>query len=205
MRSPFDAAALMLAQKTRSNIALVSEVRITSYNVCYTKLLRPQRVRPQRCQPQRCQPQPRQPPQGRPQRGWKITSLSGEVGPSAAYANGKVFAVNEYAKFAAINPTNGTASELWESSEYLAEVSSPLAADNWVIVATSYGMAACYDQTNGEKLWENDFGEGFYSSPILADGKIYLADMGGTMHIMKAGNNFELIAEHDMGGKVFIV
>jgi len=131
---------------------------------------------------------------------WKNDCMMGEVGPSPAFGNGLVFAANEYATLAAIDPTNG--SKVWESNEYLPEVASPVAAEGLLIIATSYGMVACYDAKTGTKNWENDFGEGFYSSPVAADGKLFATDMKGVVHIMKLSTQAEKIADIPTGEKV---
>ena len=44
-------------------------------------------------------------------------------------------------------------------------------------------MLACYDAATGEKYWEEEATQGFYASPMVADGKLYAMDMGGIMHI----------------------
>ena len=38
----------------------------------------------------------------------------------------------------------------------------------------------------------------FTSSPIAADGKVYLASEDGRVYVLKAGPAFELLAENDM-------
>jgi len=131
---------------------------------------------------------------------WKNYCMMGEVGPSPAFGAGLVFAGNEYATLAAIDPSNG--SKVWENNEYLPEVASPVVADGLLIVATSYGMLVCYDAKTGTKNWENDFGEGFYSSPVVADGKLFATDMKGVVHVMKLSAQFEKIADNPTGEKV---
>ena len=131
---------------------------------------------------------------------WKNDCMMGEVGPSPAFGNGLVFATNEYATLAAIDPTNG--SKIWDSNEYMPEVASPVVTDGLLFVATSYGMLACYDAKTGTKNWESDFGEGFYSSPVVADGKLFATDMKGVVHIMKVAAQAEKIADIATGEKV---
>jgi outer membrane protein assembly factor BamB len=129
---------------------------------------------------------------------WEIDCIFGEVGPSVAYSDGIVFAVNEYAKLAAIKI--GESPEiLWEDDEYLSDVPSPVATNELLIMATSYGVVVCYNSKTGEKYWEQEFDNGFYSSPMLADNKIYLMDMQGITHIMKAGKQYELMGEAPIG------
>ena len=129
---------------------------------------------------------------------WKFDCISGEVGPSVAYANGIVFSVNDYSKLAAVE-IGDPPKLLWENSEYLSDVPSPVANDRYVFLITSYGTAVCYDARTGEKYWEHDFGNNIYASPILAEGKVYIPDKNGIMHIFKADKSFSLIGEPALG------
>lgn len=131
---------------------------------------------------------------------WKIDATYGEVGPSLAYANGIVFVMNDYAKLVAIK-IGSTPKILWEDNEFLSDVPSPVATDKYVFIPTSYGVIACYEAKTGKALWNHDFSTGVYASPILAEGKIYLLDRKGVMHIFKADKEFTLIAESALGEK----
>jgi outer membrane protein assembly factor BamB len=129
---------------------------------------------------------------------WKVEALMGEVGPSAAYADGLVFGTNEYARTVAVKPEPGT-SFVWEDDEYMSEASSPVAYQGLLFLSTTYGVLVCYDAKNGEKIWEKEFNDGFYSSPMVADGKIYITDLGGTTHILRADRTGALVGEPVMG------
>jgi outer membrane protein assembly factor BamB len=109
-----------------------------------------------------------------------------------------VFAANEYATLLAIRPGNPP-EILWETNEYLPEVSSPVAAEGLLFIGTSYGVIACYDATNGEILWEYECDQGLYASPLIADGKVYFLDMDGVMHIFKLDSTMTLIGEPALG------
>ena len=125
---------------------------------------------------------------------WKIDCISGEVGPSAAYADGVVYSVNEYSKLAAVK-IGGTPEILWEDNEYLSDVPSPVATGKYLFLVTSYGVAVCYDAKKGSKYWTKEFGNTIYASPVLADGKIYLLNSKGTMYIFNADKTFSLMGE----------
>jgi len=133
---------------------------------------------------------------------WSIKCMMGEVGPSPAFASGIVYAANEYAKLVAIDLNNPT-EVLWEDDEYLPEVSSPVVSEGLLFIATSYGVFACYDANTGEKYWEQEYGQGFYSSPIVADGKVYALDMNGEMHIFSVNKEFKLEGESKLGEKAY--
>lgn len=131
---------------------------------------------------------------------WHLDCITGEVGPSVAYANGIVYALNEYASLVAIK-TGEKPEVLWEAYDYLSDVPSPIAYKDMLFIVTSYGAVACYNATSGEILWEQEFDNGFYSSPILVDGKIYLLDREGVMHIFKAEKQYTGVATSSLGEK----
>ena len=131
---------------------------------------------------------------------WNIACLSGEVGPSAGYADGMVFAANEYAKLVGIK-IGGSPEIAWEADEFLPEVASPLAVNGLLYIATSYGVLACYDTKSGEKLWSQEFGGSFYASPVFADGKVYITDMTGKTYIVKATHDYQLVGSPELGEK----
>ncbi len=129
---------------------------------------------------------------------WNIESVFGEVGPSVAYADGIVYAMNEYASLYAIK-LGDEPEILWENMDYLSDVPSPIATKKYLFVPTSYGVFACYDAKTGEQFWEQEFDNGSYSSPMMVDGKIYLMDMGGVMHIFSASDKYVAIGTASLG------
>jgi outer membrane protein assembly factor BamB len=70
-------------------------------------------------------------------------------------------------------------------------------------VATSYGVLVCYDAKTGEKYWEKEFSNGFYSSPMIAEGKLYVIDVHGVTHILKADKTGTVLAEPELGEPVY--
>jgi outer membrane protein assembly factor BamB len=132
---------------------------------------------------------------------WRVECLTGEVGASACSANGIVYGASEYSKLVAINAADGNL--IWESSEFLPEVSSPVATKDNLYLATSYGMFVAYDTGTGDLRKEHDLGVEFYSSPMIAEGRIYLFSNDGKMHIFSADNDCNLIDSFETGEKTF--
>ena len=128
---------------------------------------------------------------------WRVECLTGEVGSSPCSANGVVFGASEYSKLVAINGADG--SVLWESTDYLPEVSSPVATKDNLYLATSYGVVAAFDAKTGELRKEHDLGVEFYSSPVIVGGKMYLFSNSGKMHIFSADNEFQLLDSFETG------
>lgn len=127
---------------------------------------------------------------------WSVDCMSGEVGPSVAVGSGFVFAGNEYATLAAIDPKS--ASIVWENNEYLPEVSSPVHHNGLLYVATTYGVLVCYDALTGEKVWEHEVNAGFYGSPVIADNHLFIIDMDGNMQVFTVGRNGKLVHTNAM-------
>jgi len=129
---------------------------------------------------------------------WSIEVLAGDVAPSLALNSKMVYAVTDYARLAAIKPGPGP-SIVWEDNMFTSDVSSPVATENYLFIATGNGDVACYDAIAGDTLWTHYFMDQFYASPVVAEEKVYILDRSGVMHIVKAGPKFEIIAEPALG------
>ncbi|MCX6304903.1 MAG: PQQ-binding-like beta-propeller repeat protein [Bacteroidetes bacterium] len=129
---------------------------------------------------------------------WQMNCISGEVGPSVAYADGVVFAVNDFSKLSAI-AIGDPPKLLWEDSDYLSDIPSPLATGKFLFLVTSYGTVVCYDAKNGTKYWEQEFETPTYASPILAEGRVYLLDKKGIMHIFPADQVYKATGQPALG------
>lgn len=132
---------------------------------------------------------------------WRVECFAGEIAASACSANGIVIGASEHSKMVAINGIDG--SMLWESNEYLPEVASPVALENNVYIATSYGIVASFDTQTGELKVEHDLETGFYSSPVIAEGKIYLIGLEGKVHVFTADDAFRLLHSFDTGESTY--
>lgn len=134
---------------------------------------------------------------------WFQECLGGEVAPSPAYADSRVFVANEYAVASCITLA-GTAEAMetavaWEYDDLLTEISSPVGDGERFYFGTALGDIVCLDAKTGENLWTQEVDDGFRSSPILVGDRIYMADEGGTMHIFRASGTYESIAEIPLG------
>ncbi|MFW6152705.1 MAG: PQQ-binding-like beta-propeller repeat protein, partial [Verrucomicrobiota bacterium] len=125
---------------------------------------------------------------------WSVEASGGEPAPSPAWLEGKIFTASDYAGIACIDPASGEI--LWQNDLIdLPSVSSPLAADGLLFVCSSYGTVSCLDAGTGEVVWTHDFQKGFYSSPVLVDGKIYAIDRKGAAHIFEAAREYRALSQ----------
>ncbi len=135
---------------------------------------------------------------------WRGGCMRGRIAPSPAYAEGMVYVVNDYARLAAIT-LGETPNVAWEYIDDLSEVSSPLATKDLVIMAASYGAVTCFERKTGERLWIQDFDEGFYSSPILVGDSVFLIDMSGVTYVFKAAKEFILLSKNELGERAMTI
>ena len=134
---------------------------------------------------------------------WTVECLGGEVAPSAAYANGMVFAANEYASATGIT-LGGTAEAVeataaWEFTDLMPEISSPVGDGERFYFGTTVGDIVCLDAKTGENLWTHEAEDGFDSSPVLVGDKIYISDKSGIMYIVRAGAAYEELGKLKLG------
>jgi outer membrane protein assembly factor BamB len=132
---------------------------------------------------------------------WHVECLGGEVAPSAAYADGVVYVANEYATASAIDVRNRGSEPkiLWQWDEALPDAASPLANEDFLILPTGFGVVSCLDVKTGKVLWEQEFDDGFYSSPILVNDRVYIIDLRGRMQAFKMDDEFERLGASTIG------
>jgi outer membrane protein assembly factor BamB len=86
---------------------------------------------------------------------------------SPAYSNGKVFISGD--KLFCFNAENGT--EIWSSFVY-GKGTSPSVVDGRVFINPS--IIYCLNENNGTEIWRRSAAGDNYSSPALANGKVYV-------------------------------
>jgi len=128
---------------------------------------------------------------------WQFEGMLGEVAPSPAYEDGRVFAGNQLLNLLAVDAASGD--RIWETFDDIPDVASPLAAGELLVMAASYGVVTCLEAATGEPVWQREFDTGFYASPVLAGGRIYLLDRSGVMRILSADREGRLIDSPPLG------
>jgi outer membrane protein assembly factor BamB len=116
---------------------------------------------------------------------WKYEEIFGEVGPSPSYGAGIVVGCQDGSSLLAVDPVSGEQKWLNEDLD-LPDTSSPLVTTTGrVYVPVTWGLLSCVDATSGEKLWEHEYDNSIWSSPIQVGELIYLCDRGGFLHVFK--------------------
>jgi outer membrane protein assembly factor BamB len=93
----------------------------------------------------------------------------------------------------------------WSAARDGGYMCTPLVYRGIVYIVKYNGVLTTYDAKTGEVKYQQRLAGGlsaFTSSPIAADGKVYLASEEGHVFVLKAGPTFEVLAENDMGESV---
>ncbi len=92
----------------------------------------------------------------------------------------------------------------WERRQSAPDVCSPLIMDGRLYVLDGRRKRmSCLDPMTGRVYWEGRFETKpiFQASPTGADGRIYCLDLSGTVHVLRAGAEFEILSRIPMGGQ----
>ena len=85
-------------------------------------------------------------------------------------------------------------------------VPTPAAQGGRVYLVRDRGAVVCIDPSTGKTIWEGSLPKHrakFYSSPTIADGKLYAAREDGVVMVASiAGGKFEFLAENEMGERI---
>lgn len=146
---------------------------------------------------------------------WRLSRHSEITVPTPIYGDQLIFVTSGYPPVKpiyAIRPGAAGDISLKEgetSNEFIAwstpqggpYMCSPIAYGGHLYVISITGIVTCYDAKTGKQAYKQRLpGKGAYTaSPVAADGKIYLTSEENGVRVVKAGPEFELLAENPLG------
>lgn len=90
---------------------------------------------------------------------------------------------------------------VWQSTAGACYVPSPVCTDEYLFSTMTNGKVHCIEITSGKVLWVKDLGRQ-YSSPVLADGLVYMPNDEGLITVIKPGPTFESVANNAIGERM---
>jgi outer membrane protein assembly factor BamB len=91
----------------------------------------------------------------------------------------------------------------WEDRKSFPYVPTLLGHGEHIYGVTDKGTAFCYIAKTGTEVWSERLGSPVWASPILIDGKIYVAAADGAVYILEAGPKYKLLATNNVGEPVY--
>jgi outer membrane protein assembly factor BamB len=140
---------------------------------------------------------------------WRLNGLNPRNDPyyrtiaSPLVAGGLIYASSRVRPLVAIR--TGGRGDITESHRVWStnngpDVPTPVTDGKYFYIVNDKGITWCLNANTGETIWGPERIEmGIYSSsPVLADGKIYITSEDGITTVMKAGPNFEILARNNL-------
>ena len=146
---------------------------------------------------------------------WKLTGGGDIPVPTPVVDDGLIFITNAHGPRAPVYAIRETATGditladgatsneaiAWSAPRDGGYMCTPLVYRGLVYIVKYNGVLSVYDAKTGAVKFQQRLADGksaFTSSPIAADGKVYLASEEGRVYVLKDGPAFEMLAENDM-------
>ncbi len=145
---------------------------------------------------------------------WECAGLGSNTIPQPVRQDDLVFAMSGH-----MNPNlmairlgregdlTGTDAVVWSQTRGNSYTPSPVIHDNKLYVLTDSGMVSCYNARTGEPYYHQvrlPKAYNFKSSPVGANGKLYLASENEDVLVLRMGEKFEILATNTMADQMFI-
>jgi sugar lactone lactonase YvrE/enterochelin esterase-like enzyme len=140
---------------------------------------------------------------------WKLAygGLGFSIVPRPVFAHGLFFMSTSFMQpeLLALRLGDGTAAPeiAWRERKAAPTMPSPLVVGDELLMVSEKGIATCLDARTGESRWSERLGGNFSSSPLAADGRIYVGNREGKTFVLRPGVAFELLATNELDGGIF--
>jgi outer membrane protein assembly factor BamB len=146
---------------------------------------------------------------------WRLGPNSEITVPTPFAATGLIFVTNGYRPIQPIyavvpgasgdiSPKEGSAPAsalAWEATKGGPYLPTPIVYGPNLYVCTNQGILTAYDARTGRQVYKRRLGGGggYTASPVAADGRLYFTSEDGEVRVVKAGADFELLANNPVG------
>jgi outer membrane protein assembly factor BamB len=94
----------------------------------------------------------------------------------------------------------GSKSEVAYTIKANASYVPTLVAQNGLLfIFNDKGVVSCAEVATGEIHWRERLGRGFSGSPVIGDGKLYIIDDDGDVHVIAVAKEYQLLASNPLG------
>jgi outer membrane protein assembly factor BamB len=145
---------------------------------------------------------------------WECAGLGANTIPQPVRQDDLVFVMTGYRdpmlmaiRLGREGDLTGTDAVVWSQTKGNSYTPSPVIFDNKLYALTDTGMLSCYNARTGEPYYHQvrlPKSYSFKSSPVGANGRLYLASENDDVIVVKMGEKFEVLATNTMPDQVFI-
>lgn len=108
-------------------------------------------------------------------------------------------------RLVAVRPPFGQnpATIVYDFKSGIPNVPTPLAKDGRLYLLCDNGLVRCLRAQTGEALWQERLPEPFYASPVWAQDRLYCVSKNGTVFVLAAADQYQLLAQNNLGEPSF--
>jgi outer membrane protein assembly factor BamB len=92
---------------------------------------------------------------------------------------------------------------LWRIKSPILQLLTPVAVDGLLYTVDSKALLSCIDTQNGTTIWSEKLKGKYNSSPVYADGYIYINSTRGETFVYKAGKDLNRVSENMLEGEIW--
>jgi outer membrane protein assembly factor BamB len=145
---------------------------------------------------------------------WECAGLGANTIPQPVTQDDMVFVMTGYRnpmlmaiRLGREGDLTGTDAVVWSQTKGNSYTPSPVIFENKLYVLTDTGMVSCYNARSGEPYYHQvrlPKAYSFKSSPVGANGRLYLASENDDVIVLRMGEKFEVLATNTMPDQMFI-
>ncbi len=113
----------------------------------------------------------------------------------------------KFAELFAVDPKGkgdiGATNILWRVKSPILQLSTPVVVDGLLYTVDSQSLLSCLEAGTGETVWSMKLKGKFNSSPVYADGYIYVSSTSGKTVVFRAGRVADVVAENTLDGEIW--
>jgi outer membrane protein assembly factor BamB len=145
---------------------------------------------------------------------WSARGLGQNTIPAPVASGGMVFVMSGFRnpnlmaiRLGREGDLTGTDAIVWQNQRGNSYTASPVLSEGKLYVLTDTGMLSCFDAKTGEPYYQQQRlpkPYSFKSSPVGANGKLYLASENDDVVVARMGEKFEILATNTVRDQMFI-
>ena len=138
---------------------------------------------------------------------WKLHygALGFSLSPRPVFGNGMLFVATGFGRpqlLALQFDEQGRPHIAWSFNRGSPTMPSPLLVGQELYFVSDNGIFTCVDCLTGQENYRQRLAGNFSSSPMLADGRVYLANREGMTYVIAPGKSFKLLAENKLADAI---
>jgi outer membrane protein assembly factor BamB len=93
---------------------------------------------------------------------------------------------------------------LWTITKHVPEIPSPIFYKSRIYMIADGGFLTCINPEKGNIIYQTRVGNpgAYFATPVAANGLIYLFGYNGRLTVIKAGDKFKKVAQHNFKGNI---